>query len=271
MADRFFDAFLAAPSLSRLVKALRRTTGANVGGNPTVVISNSDTTGRWGEIDALFHAALHVRADARDEFLGGACGGDADLRAEVERLIRLHESDDGFLETGTTGGLAHAVPFNPLADAEGRTIGSFKLVRQIGEGGMATVWLAKRNNASFQQRVALKVMRWGPVTANWRGRFASERQALAQLEHPYITRLIDGGTADTLGDSLDDLPFLVMEFVEGEPISRYCDTRSTGISSRVTSSSPETAIPSCWISASPNCSLRTRRPVTPPRRRSFAH
>lgn len=191
-----------------------------------VTQNREDASTRWREIDRLFHAALEVRPESREAFLLSACP-DVSIRTEVSRLLVHNDCEDEFLETLPD---ERSVVAGALV---GRRIGNFEVVRQIGEGGMATVWLARRSGASFEQRVALKVMRWGPVSSKWRQRFASERQTLARLEHPFITRMIDGGTAEPRGDDLDGLPFLVMEYVEGKAINRHCDALRLTIAERL--------------------------------------
>ncbi|MGB0716092.1 MAG: protein kinase domain-containing protein [Phycisphaerae bacterium] len=191
-----------------------------------VTQNNNPPSTRWQEIDRLFHAVMDVEPRSREAFLVTACRDPA-IRAEVKRLMIHSDCQDDFLH------VAHRTDESSDAALSGRMIGQFEIERQIGEGGMATVWLARRREASFEQRVALKVMRWGPVSSRWRQRFASERQTLARLEHPFITRMFDGGTADALGDELDGLPYLVMEYVEGQPISRHADAHRLTIAQRL--------------------------------------
>ena len=113
----------------------------------------------------------------------------------------------------------------PGLDAE-RRIGPYKLIRELGRGGMGTVWLAARADEQFEKRVALKVVR-GSDSEEVLRFFRRERQILAGLEHPNIARLLDGGTTE------EGLPYFVMEHVEGEPIDRYCDERKLSVPERL--------------------------------------
>src|SRR5262249_15349906 len=110
---------------------------------------------------------------------------------------------------------------------EGRKIGSYRVLREIGRGGMGSVYLAARADDAFQKLVAIKIIRRGLDTDDIIQRFRSERQILANLDHPNITRLLDGGTTD------DGLPYFVMEYIDGEPIDRYCGRCKLGVLERV--------------------------------------
>ena len=193
-----------------------------------MVIRSEVTKDRWQRIESLFSEALDRDADSRMTFLREACEGDAELLVEVQRLVALHGTDDSFLDP-PAGALAKSDEPRPATrELVGRRVGAFRLMEPIATGGMGTVWLGERADDQFQQRVAIKLMSWGFATAERRRRFAKERQTLAQLEHPYITRLIDGGTMD------DGLPYLVMEYVEGVRIDDYCDQRRLSIKQRLT-------------------------------------
>jgi serine/threonine protein kinase len=119
----------------------------------------------------------------------------------------------------------------PLADwspsMQGRQLSGYELVREIGEGGMGSVYLAERVDGTFRKRVAIKLIRPGMNSAEIVERFRREREILASLDHPNIARLIDGGTTE------EDLPYFVMEFVEGKPIDRWCDERKLNITKRL--------------------------------------
>ncbi len=182
---------------------------------------------RWKRIDALFHEALAQDAASREAFLRRSCGTDQALFHELSRLVTLSEKEDEFLDPPNRTqvlGLPDAAGQEHLV---GRRIGAFRLVKPIAHGGMGAVWLAARADEQFEQRVAVKLMHSGLLTPEMRRRFRQERQTLAQLEHPYITRLIDGGT------TAEDLPYLVMEFVDGLPIGRYCDENRLAIPERL--------------------------------------
>lgn len=198
---------------------------------------SSDEARRWREIDSLFQGALDVKPETRSAYLDRACGGDRELRAAVERLLRADDASGDFLEApvevaceldweeifpppGTPPGLSEL-------DRRGEVIGAYRLLRVLGRGGMATVYLAERADGQWEQEVAVKIVRRGLNTHDVVRRFRAERQILSSLNHPYIAKLLDGGTTD------DGLPFLVMEYVSGIPITQYCDTHALSIEQRL--------------------------------------
>jgi eukaryotic-like serine/threonine-protein kinase len=174
---------------------------------------------RWARIEDVFVAALEKSPDSRPTFLDSSCEGDPQLRQEVDSLLASHYEASGLLETPAfafAGGLlGSAAPRD-----EGLRIGPYKLVRQIDEGGMGAVFLATRDDDQYQQQVAVKLIKHGFDNENIRRRFRHERQILANLDHSNIARLLDGGTTS------DGRPYLVMEFVEGERITKYCEALS---------------------------------------------
>ena len=166
----------------------------------------------------LLDETLEYPPEEWPAFLGRACGDDPELRREVEAL----------LDTEVAGGLLAEPAFSVHADdaGVGRHIGPYRLVRLLDRGGMGSVYLAERED--FEQRVALKLIRRGlDADEVLVRRFENERQILARLEHPHIARLLDGGATE------DRLPYFVMEYVEGEPIDRYCQTRGLSIAERL--------------------------------------
>ena len=162
---------------------------------------------------------MKLEPDKRDEALDAACGDDDDLRREVGSLLAADLEAPTFLD-GNAAELAapsFVSPATSQAAEAGRMIGSYRLLRRIGVGGMGRVFLAERDDQSFTQRVAVKIMRGiAAETRDLRERFRAERQILANLGHPSIAKVFDGGVTD------DGLPYLVMEYVAGEPIDRYC-------------------------------------------------
>ena len=146
----------------------------------------------------------------------------------------LAESDAGaseFLQALVTqDSVALAAP--ALEDRAGETIGSYRIERELGRGGMGDVFLARRVDQEFDKLVAVKIVRRGPDLSEVLRRFRQERQILARLEHPNIARLLDGGS------TADGLPYLVMEYVEGLPITEYCDSRGASIEDRCRSMLP---------------------------------
>ncbi|HEV8237924.1 MAG TPA: protein kinase [Thermoanaerobaculia bacterium] len=188
---------------------------------------------RWQQVAALVDEAFEVPAEARAAWLEHACGGDEALRREVETLLRADEESAGFLAESAD---PHGELFAAAAEARGeaaagehagRRLGSFRLVREIGRGGMGAVYLGERADGQFEQRVAVKLIAAGPDAARLLRDFRRERQILARLEHPNIARLIDGGM------DVDGVPYLVMEYVEGEPITAWCAASRLGVRERL--------------------------------------
>ena len=183
------------------------------------------------EIDAIFDAALELPAEERATFLDRRCPS-GPVREAVDRLLRGSVETDLHLRTG--GGIG-----GPLGDAlwgdmmqpgplrPDERVGPFRVVSELGRGGMAVVYLAERADGEFRQRVALKVVRSVASRSRDRERFRLERQILASLEHPNIARLLDGGHTD------DGRPYFAMEVVDGLPIDRYCDENRLPIDDRL--------------------------------------
>jgi eukaryotic-like serine/threonine-protein kinase len=176
------------------------------------------TSARWQIVKQLLHDALDQPAAGRSAFLDHACNGDPELRAEVESLLAADQQAGEFLNQ----------PALEQDLAPGSRLGSWRLAESIGRGGMGAVYRAVRDDDQFQQEVAIKVVKRGMDTAAVLSRFRYERQILAFLNHPNIARLIDGGAAP------DGRPYLVMELVQGIPITDYCDQNHLGIAERIT-------------------------------------
>lgn len=194
-----------------------------------MVVDTSNTSqspDRWNKIESLFHLTLGQDPGKRESFLQHACRKDMDLFNEVTRLLSLHDPSDNFLEPPQES-LQGAALHQQQDHIIGKKFGSFRITHLISTGGMGTVWRAERADHDFDQQVAIKLMNIGMATDDRRRRFEQERQTLAQLEHPYITRLIDGGTTD------DEQPYLVMEYVEGQRIDQYCDEHRLSIADRL--------------------------------------
>ncbi|MEE8524840.1 MAG: protein kinase, partial [Thermoanaerobaculia bacterium] len=176
---------------------------------------------RWQTVREIFRGALELAPAARSRFLQHACAGDRDLCSEVESLLTAHREAGDFLEPLATD-RPEPRP-SPAEAAEGRQVGSWKLSRRLGSGGMGTVYLATRADAAFDKQVAVKLIHHGADNHEIVRRFRTERQILAGLDHPNIARLLDGGSTD------DGLPYLVMEYVDGQPIDRYCDAHELSV------------------------------------------
>ncbi len=189
---------------------------------------------RWEEVDRLLSRALDRPEEDRERFLAGACEADTELFRAVVGLLRALDASDGMFDAPGAG-LLHAAlgdgegraNAQPLAFAAGDRVGRYRIVGIIGRGGMATVYEAERADGSFRRRVAIKVLRRGLDTEAVVRRFLAERQILSGLSHPNIARLIDGGATE------DGRPYLVMERVEGTPLTRWADRRRLTVEQRL--------------------------------------
>jgi WD40 repeat protein/serine/threonine protein kinase len=175
------------------------------------------------ELSIVLAALAEADAAKRAAYLDKACGADAALRRRVEELLKGHESTaDSLRPPDNSSGAAPAgpttdqPPLRPLAERPGSSIGPYKLLQELGEGGMGTVFMAEQDRP-VRRRVALKVIKPGMDSAQVVARFEAERQALAMMDHPHIARVLDVGTTNT------GRPYFVMELVKGVPITEYCD------------------------------------------------
>ena len=175
----------------------------------------------WQQIKRIFDEAVELAPSEQGVFLDAACGSDASLRREVERMLAADPADDLEESAFSLFDRGEAAAFR------GRRIGRYRILEEVGRGGMGAVFAAVRDDGEFEQKVAVKVILSGLNTDVIARRFRSERQILASLEHPHIARLLDGGMSD------DGLPFYVMEYVEGEPIDEYCRARQLGVRERL--------------------------------------
>jgi serine/threonine-protein kinase len=187
-------------------------------------MATSPRSDRWVRIEYLFYAALELEPDSRAAFLDQTCRDDAELRKEVESLLQSDRQTMGFLR-------------KPVLDAtkqiasgalSGKRIGVYQLLRLLGEGGMGKVYLAARADDLYRKEVAIKTVQGGlGQNRALLLRFRSERQILANLDHPAIARLLDGGITD------DGLPYLVMEYVNGIRVDDYCRINKLGTEQRL--------------------------------------
>jgi eukaryotic-like serine/threonine-protein kinase len=188
---------------------------------------DSDRAARlWRRLDQLFGEASEVPAPDREEWLNALPPEDQPLAAELRSLLAAHDRGGDFLQAAVEQA-ERALGGGPEADLLGRRIGAYRLVRLLGRGGMGAVYLAERADDAFRQRVAIKLLPWALATAEARHRFQLERQTLARLEHPHIARLLDGG------ETADGLPYLVMEYVDGEPIDQFCQRQDLDLVRRL--------------------------------------
>ena len=177
--------------------------------------------------EEIFAEALQKPRAERGAYLDWACEGDTLLRTSIEALLAAHDVPDSLFD-------AHAgVAFVPLLESPGTTIGPYKLLRQIGEGGFGVVYLAEQAEP-VRRQVALKILKPGMDTQGVVARFEAERQALAMMDHPNIARVFDGGATPA------GRPYFVMELVRGVPITQYCDERGLTLRERL-----ELVLPIC--------------------------
>jgi serine/threonine protein kinase/tetratricopeptide (TPR) repeat protein len=164
----------------------------------------------------LFSKALECQAaEEQAAFLDQVCQGDAELRARLEELLQAHREAGSFLQEPSAF-QPTTVDVPPVQEPPGTVIGPYKLLEQIGEGGMGTVWMAQQTEP-VRRLVAVKLIKAGMDSRQVIARFEAERQALALMDHPHIARIHDGGTTS------DGRPFFVMELVKGIPLVEYCD------------------------------------------------
>jgi tRNA A-37 threonylcarbamoyl transferase component Bud32/tetratricopeptide (TPR) repeat protein len=183
---------------------------------------------RYAAAKAIFTAALELPADERIAFIGSTCADDDALRVDVESLLVAYIFSDerDFLGQSARERLRtdHA---HHLGLVAGERLGAYRVIRELARGGMGTVYLAERADAEFEQRVAIKLVTRGMDTELVLRRFRRERQILAELQHPNIARLLEGGTTS------DGLPYFVMEYIDGQPIDAYCESHRLSFDARL--------------------------------------
>lgn len=181
---------------------------------------------RWRLTEELFAATVDLDATTRTRYLDAACGDDAELRREVEELLAAESAvGDPLADLVRSEAAQWVVGRDELGP--GDRLGTWSLEERLGVGGMSIVYRASRDDEQFHKQVALKVLKRGMDTEDILRRFSTERQILAQLEHPNIARLLDAGSTE------DGRPFFAMELVHGEPIDSYCDRRRLSIDQRL--------------------------------------
>jgi tetratricopeptide (TPR) repeat protein len=181
---------------------------------------------RWPEIEQILESAIACDPARRAAFLDSACGKDPELRREVESLLAFQEDESFAAELGFADAL-RVLERRDQRLSQGRKIGAYRILREMGRGGMGNVYLAARADDAFQKLVAVKIIRRGMDLDDVVQRFRAERQILAMLDHPNIARLLDGGATE------DGLPYFVMEYIEGEPIDVYCERRKLSTPERL--------------------------------------
>lgn len=193
------------------------------------------TPERWQRVEALLDEALEREPSTRDAWLDGACGDDADLRRSVGDLLSAGEEAGTFMESNGLEPVARlrdaVVRVHEQRQAEkefvGKQVGPYRVIRRLGKGGMGQVFLAVRDDQSFTRHVALKIIRSGMDTEDILHRFKTEQRILGSLSHANIARLLDAGTTP------EGLSYLVMEYIEGVPITKYCEANDLSIRDRL--------------------------------------
>src|SRR5262249_48793281 len=172
------------------------------------------------DLKSIYLAAVELPPEQRAKYLDEATAGDADLRRRVEALLKVHDNPDSFLSQPAFefAPTVDVPPVEPLAEGAGTVIGPYKLLQQIGEGGMGVVFMAEQSRP-VQRMVALKIIKPGMDSRQVIARLEAERQALALMDHPHIAKVLDAGTTAT------GRPYFVMELVKGTPITKYCDDK----------------------------------------------
>ena len=183
------------------------------------------TPEQWRTVGELFHEALNVPAAERTVWVKQASSIDNDVRRELLSLLENDRLAAGFVERKVKSAVVSL--FDGPAAAQQQRVGPYKLLRELGHGGMGTVYLAERDDAQYETKVAIKLVRPGMDTEIILHRFRRERQILARMQHPHIARLLDGGTTD------DGRPYIVMEYISGAPITEYSKAYGLGISEQL--------------------------------------
>jgi len=181
---------------------------------------------RWSRIEELFQAAADLPRDNRARFLDQHCSDDPDLREEVESLLAADESPDPDYHAAISEAARQVVEDKAPAGI-GDRVGAYRILRKLGEGGMGAVFLGERADQQFEGLAAIKLLRSAAAHAQTVERFRAERQILADLNHPFIARLLDGGAGS------DGSPYVVMEYVDGTPLDEWCDSRDLDLRGRI--------------------------------------
>ncbi len=174
---------------------------------------------------AIFNAVVKLPPEERAAYLDRACGSQAELRLEVESLLRAHNAADNLL-TDPLGRSRATADYEPITEGPGTVIGPYKLMEEIGQGGMGLVFVAEQQQP-VRRKVALKIIKPGMDTRDVIARFEAERQALALMDHPNIAKVLDAGATDS------GRPYFVMELVKGIPIIDYCDLQQLTAAERL--------------------------------------
>lgn len=189
-------------------------------------MSNDIRRKRWERLKEIFHGALERGENQRVEYINEECGTDRELLDDVLALMKAYN------QTGAVDRSLQQLRISALSHMEnsgkrGKHIGPYRIIDELGYGGMGMVYLADRADGEFEQTVALKLLRNGITSEEQTRRFRVERQILATLNHENIARLFDGGITE------DGQPYFVMEYVEGQPIDQYCNAHNLSLKQRL--------------------------------------
>ena len=187
------------------------------------------TPDEWKKVRGIFERAVDLEPGAREEFLQITCAADDGLRTEVESLLAAHQQAAGDFLTGQAIDAVGTIPELPETREAlaGRRVGPYRILEEIGRGGMGTVYRAERDDDQFRKQVAIKIVRAGLPDEFSIQRFKAERQILANLDHANIARLLDGGATG------DGRPYVVMEYVQGQPIDAYAQAHDLPVRERL--------------------------------------
>ena len=183
------------------------------------------TPAEWSHVKAVLAEAMELPEVDREAYLEAACGSDAELRRNVAELLAVEQASGGVLDEESPFGSLARPPAG--ASRTGERVGAYEILEEIGHGGMGVVYAARRADAAYEKTVAIKIVRPGWADEGLLARFRSERRILASLDHPNVARVLDGGTT-ARGE-----PYLVMEYVRGESLVEFCDSRRLDVPARI--------------------------------------
>src|ERR1041385_6519779 len=210
---------------------------------------------RWGRLKIILGEALEQNSSAaRIALVERRCGEDTDLLEEAESLLAeaealLKESTDSFEDCAQNAASTFWQEGPPRG---GERVGAYVIVRELGRGGMGTVFLAERADGQFEKQVAIKILNRGADTAEILRRFRAERQILARLDHPNIARLLDAGTTE------DGLPYFIMDYIVGVPVTRFAHTQRLSTRQRL-----ELFLKICAAVEFAHCNMVVHRDIKP--------
>lgn len=188
----------------------------------------------WQQVETIIDRALELPEHKRSDFIDRQCIDNISLKSEVTLLLESIFESEGWLDN--SDGYKEALLEEVSDDLEklgsnyswvGRTVGAYTVQKELGEGGMGSVYLAERSDGTFDHQVAIKVIRDGKASAENISRFEQERSILADLNHPGVAKLFDGGITE------DGYPYLIMEYIDGMPVTDYCQKHSPALPERI--------------------------------------